>query len=100
MLEFHFIQTGKTARDATTPYAVSLNKECTVGEFIDCVLKRKEWGYIGIKSYGHIFGSPNCEYQGDKIIKTEFTNEDLSRMVSTVSASGGWSRMDYLITLK
>jgi hypothetical protein len=100
MLKFSFIQTGKTSGDETTPYTVSLNKECTVGEFIDCVLKRNEWGYIGLKSYGHIFGSPNCEYRGDKIVKTEFTDEILSQKVLTVSASGGWSRMDYLITSK
>lgn len=30
MLKFKFIQTGKTAGDETTPYAVSLNQECSV----------------------------------------------------------------------
>ncbi len=100
MLEFKFIQTGKTAGDETTPYAVFLNEECSVGEFIDCVLKRKEWGYIGIKSHGHIFGSPNCEYRKDEIVRTDFTEEYLTRKVATVSAFGGWTRMDYLLTLK
>ena len=100
MLEFEFIQTGKTSRDETTPYMVSLNKECSVGEFIDSVLKRDEWGYIGIRSHGHIFGSPNCEYRRDKIVNTEFTEEYLSRKVATVSAYGGWTRMDYILTLK
>ncbi len=58
MLEFKFTQIGKTSGDETTPYMVSLNKECSVSEFIDRVLKRNEWGYIGIRSHGHIFGSP------------------------------------------
>ena len=79
---------------------VSLNKECSVGEFIDSVLKRNEWGYIGIKNHRHIFGSPNCKYRRDKIVNTEFTEEYLYRKVATVSASGGWSRMDYILTLK
>lgn len=100
MLNLKFTQTGRTAGDETAPYAVTLNKECSVGEFIDSVLKRKEWGHIGIRSRGHIFGSPECEYRGDKIVRTEFTEEYLSRKVATVSAAGGWSRMDYWLTLK
>lgn len=100
MLKVKFIQTGKTAGDETTPYTVSLNQECSVDEFIAWVLKQNEWGYIGIRNPGHIFGSPKCEYRGVTIVNTEFTEEDLSRMVATVSASGGWSRMDYLLTLK
>lgn len=100
MLEFKFTQIGKTSGDETTPYMVSLNKECSVGEFIDSVLKRNEWGYIGIKNHRHIFGSPNCKYRRDKIVNTEFTEKYLYRKVATVSASGGWSRMDYILTLK
>ena len=100
MLEFKFTQTGKTSGDETTPYMVSLNKECSVSEFIDSVLKRNEWGYIGIRSHRHIFGFPNCEYRRGKIVSTNFTEESLSRKVATVSASGGWSRMDYILTLK
>lgn len=99
-MKFKFVQSGKTSGDETTPYTVSLNQDCSVGEFIDCVLKRGEWGYIRIMSLGHIFGSPECEYRNATIVYTEFTKEDLSQMVAMALASGGWSRMDYLLILK
>lgn len=101
ILRLTFNQTAPAGGDATAPYSVSLNRECTLGEFIDCVLKREEWGYIGIKSRKDIFfGSPKCEYKYDKIVSTEFTDAYLARKVKTVFASGGWTRMDYILTLK
>lgn len=99
-LRLKFEQCGKTSGDETTPYNVSLNKICTLRELIDTVLKRKEWGYIGVKCVGSIFGNPSCEYKKDKIIKSNFTDDYLDRVVDTVFASGGWTRMDYKVTLK
>lgn len=70
-------------------------------EFIKKVLTRKEWGYIGIlrKDKKTIFGDPNCEYKNNNLLSF-LPDEYLNKIISEVSASGGWSRMDYLIKLE
>ena len=99
-LELTFKQTGKEAGDCTTPYEVSLSRDCTLREFVEAVLERKEWGYIGLWFPGEIFGYPKCEYRDSKVFNSEFSEDDFAQTIDKVSAAGGWSRMDYLITLK
>lgn len=85
--------------DCTAPYAVDLGGEYTVREFIrDVLLDKREWGYIGI-DIGHnsIFGDPCCEYSHGGL-KTSLPAEFLTMKVVSAKASGGWSRMDYLLT--
>ena len=99
-----FNQIGKESGDCTAPYSVEDFNAKTVGEFINEILKEQphEWGYIGIKnglSDFCVFGSPKCEYRYGKLIY-EFPNEWLNRTIESVTSSGGWSRMDYLITVK
>lgn len=94
-------QTSETFGDCTALYSVELSKPYTVKEFIKEVLKRKEWGYIGIENrFGEsIFGDPNCEYKGKTIITENLPEEILSQPIKKVRASGGWSRMDYIIEI-
>lgn len=91
---------GKVRGDCTQPYKVILDKEYTVGEFIETVLGRKgEWGYIGIEYGRSFFGNPNCEYKWGKLITPNLPDDFLPLKISSMRADGGWSRMDYLITL-
>lgn len=107
---FRLIKKGKERGDCTAPYEVELDKEYTVLEFIQTVLSNNpnEWGYIGIKSNdkdGIIFGKPKCEYSYGKILGGIETLpllflEFLNDKVLSVSADGGWSRMDYLLEVQ
>jgi hypothetical protein len=94
-------QTSETFGDCTALYSVQLDKPYTVKEFIDEVLTKEEWGYIGIEDkYGDsIFGNPNCEYKRNELI-TEMPVEVLDKVIVKVRASGGWTRMDYNITIE
>ena len=95
-------QNTPTAGDCTAGYEVTMDKTYYVKEFIDEVLSNKgEWGYIGIKKEGvpTFFGDPNCEYKWGRLL-SNLPEEYLDKEISIVSASGGWSRMDYLLILK
>lgn len=94
-------QNTPTGGDCTAGYAVTLDKEYTVRELINEVLTRKEWGYIGIHNDGQAWferGTPNCKYKQDKLL-TDMPPEVLNMKIKSVTARGGWSRMDYVIKL-
>lgn len=95
-----FTQLKPEGGDCTAPYSVSEIKAKTVGELIEEILTENpnEWGYIGIKSVKSIFGNPKCEYSYGKLLYS-LPEDVLSKQLISVSASGGWSRMDYLITI-
>lgn len=99
---FKLIHTAGPFGDCTNNYDVQLDKNYTVGEFVETVLKEepKEWGYIGIYKKGEIFGDPVCEYRYGKLITKPLPEEFLRRDIKEVKASGGWSRMDYTIKVK
>ena len=100
---FKLIQSTPVSGDCTCGYKVLLDKEYTVQEFVDTVLteKNKEWGYIGIYDpsdfIGRTSGSPCIEYRYGEIKSEKFRNGILSQIILSVSASGGWSRMDYVL---
>lgn len=92
-------QNTETFGDETAGYTVELTKQYTLLEFINEVVSdEREWGYIGILSVGAIFGSPNCEYEFGKLL-SELPSEIMTKKVASAKASGGWSRMDYLLEL-
>ena len=96
--------TGKEYGDATQDYNVELKKECTVEEFISCVLKEypQDWGYIGIynsKNFS-VFGDPKLSYERGNLITDSMPEDILSKKIKLVKANGGWSRMDYIIFLE
>lgn len=96
---FKFIQSTPVSRDCTCGYDIQLDKKYTVKEFIKTVLQEKsnEWGHIGIYNIDSWFGNPRLEYNRGKL-KTEEELEDFAdKQIIKVSASGGWSRMDYII---
>lgn len=84
-------QITRTFGDETAGYEVVLDKEYTVDELFKQIVSRKsDWGYFTIK------GSISSEYKWGSII-VDIIKEDSVKKVSSVSASGGWSRMDYVI---
>lgn len=103
---FKLEQAGAERGDCTAPYRVILDKEYTVKEFIATVLKdcSDEWGYIGIKSDLNVwFGDPNIEYRYGEITNVNSKTEmkfPLEAKVLSAKADGGWSRMDYMLTVK
>lgn len=101
-----FIKTGGPYGDQTSSYSVHLNdnfsmNDYTVNMFIEEVLKTKDWGYIGIYNLKErsVFGKPNIEYSHGKLKNENFEQSILDSKIKNIRASGGWSRMDYLLEL-
>lgn len=91
---------GPVGTDCTAPYSVKLGREHTVKEFVDLVLSETdEWGHIGVERPGHIFGEPNCDYKHGQLLNG-LPEEILDKKITSVRANGGYSRMDYLLTIK
>lgn len=99
---FQFIQSGRESSDCTTPYKVILDKDYSVFEFIKAVLTNKddEWGYIEIKDQYHLepFGRPTMEYRYG--VSFGGLGQYLDAKVKSATASGGWSRMDYILEVE
>lgn len=101
---FDLRMSGMERGDCTASYSVTLHKkDYTVREFIEDILKEREdeWGYIGIhgKEFISVFGYPSCQYSYGKLTTETLPESFLNRKIQYVSANGGWTRMDYLITL-
>lgn len=96
---FELTIAGPARSDCTAPYNVLLEDTYNVGDFINDILHQREWGYIGIYDGKSVFGHPYCEYKGDKLL-SNMPEEYLNRKIKYAKASGGWSRMDYLIWLE
>lgn len=80
--------------DETAGYDVILDKEYSVSDFIKTVVDIKsEWGYISIKNNGC------CEYKWG-VLLSNLDIKLLDKKIKKVSASGGWSRMDYNIEIQ
>lgn len=87
-------------QDCTQGFTVILDKNYTVKEFIDQIVKqrRNEWGYFRLKMKKDPFGKRICEYRNGEygdILLPDILNRD----IEIVSAHGGWSAMDYIISL-
>lgn len=100
MTGFDFRQCGPECGDCTAPYDIVFYKKYTVREFIQEVLTRKEWGRIGIYNpkENPFFGSPCCEYRHDQL-KSHLPENLMDKTIKSASASGGWTLMNYILTL-
>lgn len=98
-----FIENGKISGDETRPYIVKDYNAKTVGEFVKEVLLKcpNEWGTITAKSnLRHLRWCNNeCEYKYGELL-SEMDSVYLVSEIVSVTASGGWSRMDYYILTK
>lgn len=92
---------GAVSSDCCAPYTVRVNKSpMTVEDFIATVIEENphEWGYIGIKNGNAIFGDPRMEYDCGKYDSSSMESVK-NAIVKKAKASGGWSRMDYLLEI-
>ena len=101
---FTLIQCTPTGYDCTVGYRVNLDKEYTLQEFIDAILtnKKDEWGGIKIvKRNCPWYSRPCIDYKyGNITNKPNIPEKVFSYKVKSVTAHGGWSSMDYIVTLK
>ncbi len=88
---------GPAGGDGTAPYEVNLINNPSVAMFTEQVMNNiGDWGVITIRrglghkddvSVGYRYGSLT-KHMDDKILK---------KTIKRASASGGWSRMDYVL---
>ena len=78
---------------------VKLDREYTIEEFINTVLKNyaNEWGIFEVKRGSNTIDS--FEYSYGKLA-SESNNVYQDYKIKEVYASGGWSRMDYVLYLE
>lgn len=93
-----------TSGDCTAGYKVFLDKEYTLQGFVDAILtnKKDEWGKIKIaKRNSPWYDYPSIDYRNGNIINTPNIPETVfGYKVKSVTASGGWTAMDYIVTLE
>ena len=84
--------------EKTAGFNVKFKKPYTVGDFINDILTTRttEWGYVNIVN---IDGHPICGYRYSELFTEPFSDDILSKKIKKIIADGGWSRMDYAITI-
>lgn len=100
MKSFTLKRTGPICGDETAPYDVVFLEKMTVREFVDYVLTLNEWGSIALCLPGFSANDmqPCCQYSHDKL-ESELPEEYMDRTIASATAHGGWSLMDYILTL-
>lgn len=91
-------QISQTRGDCTATYSVTDYTSTTVGEFINEVLTERpsEWGDIQDNHHHQI-----AEYKYGKIASINVTAEPLmNKRIIKIVGNGGWSCMDYIITIE
>lgn len=96
---FELIQNTPVGGDCTCGYDVKLDREYTVAGFVNTVLKKyaNEWGIFEVKRGSNTIDS--FEYSYGKLA-SESNNVYQDYKIKEVYASGGWSRMDYVLYLE
>lgn len=95
-LKLDFEQQGSMRGDGCITYSVKPSRTCTLQELIDYILTyRSTWGNLRIK--GDLFSS--FEYKRGRQVRSSLTEADLQRKVAEISANGGWSNMDFFVSL-
>ena len=99
------ICTGGPYGDSMCSYDVQLDREYTVKEFMEAVLKEKpkEWGELVVTTdfkYMYSKQQDTCEYTHGEIKKHFKKAETAGQTIAEVKAHGGWSSMNYFIKCK
>ena len=101
-MAFKMKHTGGPYGDACSSYIVMLDREYTVQEFVEDVIKEKpeEWGDFKIATdlkYSHTTSIDMCVYKYGQIISS-FRKPSTAKMkIKEVVAHGGYTNMDYCI---
>lgn len=104
-----FKATSKVRGDETQSFDVTDYKATTVGEFVGEVLSgngKKEWGYFEfIRVKPHKVGNWNVPPEWDRYeykrgsLLDKIPDTLLNKRIERVTGDGGWSNMDYDITV-
>lgn len=93
-IEIRLTGIGVISSNKALRYSVELSRECTLGEFIACVLElKREWGCIKTNKGDYI------KYCRGEIVGKSLKEESLLRKILKIQGRGGWSRIDYNITI-
>lgn len=108
MKNLRTVYMGEVGGDCTSHDIYESIEPMTVQELCDEIIKNTgEWGYIGIKKPGTIFGDPKVEYFHGKYVDEhrnpigdfKFPPHIASAYIKKIDWSGGWSRADWVITI-
>lgn len=94
---------GPSSKDQTAPYYVNLKRKATVKEFIEAVLSGDaEWGNITIRTenQGQASEKANISFSDGRTRTSDETEKYMDCIVTHATAVGGWSRMDYMLTIE
>lgn len=100
---FDLRQSGPTGGDETAMYSVQFERGKpmpTIGEFIKDLIANHsgDWGGVQIREdKNRTLGIAHLGYSYGKITADSIPDEIKAKQIKRISASGGWSRMDYLI---
>lgn len=96
-----FKQTRPEGGDCTSSYDVILDKDYTVLDFIfEIVRNRKdEWSYFHIQTGKNTLDGPEIEYRYGETL-SGIPEKICFKKIKRVWSNGGWSAMDYFITLE
>lgn len=87
--------------DCTALYDVRIFQQgMKVRDLIRYVCERRnEWGYIDLVHPDFELGpyKGHVEYQDGRITANTLAAEDLDLVIGSISAHGGWRRMDYTV---
>lgn len=101
---FTLTQCTPTFGDCTARYRVDLDKEYTLQEFVDAILTNKKdwWGMIKIEKRNCLWTRyPSISYRYGNITgETNIPEKVFGYKVKSVIANGGWTLMDYIVTLE
>ncbi len=103
-VKFEFKCTGGPYGDCCSSYDIILKKKpVTVRELIEeVVADEREWGEIRIVRDIKDWLDQSCfiEYRWGKVIKDYIPEPTKDREIVQCKAHGGWSGMDYWLTVK
>lgn len=116
-MNLEFIHMDGPFSDCTSRYKVDFDGEPTLKEFIEYILNdysinsRNNWGFIEVATKDRSFvGKPIIAYNRgkwqyeepwcDPAFSDEFLRANKDKRIEIINASGGWSRMDYILILE
>ena len=98
-----FTPTSEPDKNAMCKFKVLIPKETTVKDIIDFALTQDEWGTISVKYNGNTsvldYERKTIDSKKGTIKYDEITDEVKAMKVKKITSYGGWSRMDYKITV-
>ena len=84
-------------------YDVEFDKEYTLKEFFDFILTNKldEWGSVSIseKEESFYFCETVFEYNRGELKTLKLSEDELSKKIGVARANGGYSLMNYYVTI-